>query len=156
MTVFGISGSDLKNAGWNLTAAASVTAACAVIAWIVKAYSFDILNRAPQSNDSSLTHNKLLAHSRWKGFAVGLSAAWLINSKISNSPHALITDPSLDKMLKFALIQTVFGGILDRTLRSSNHVFTIFGAAVAAAGYWSRYSLFVFGAFGALIGADRD
>jgi len=156
MSILGITSSDLRNAGWNLTAAAGITATCAVVALIVKTNSFNVLAPTSRSSDPSSTDEKVLAHSRWKGFAAGLSVAWLISAKLSNSPHALIHNPSLDKMLKFAFIQTVFGGILDRTLRSSNHVFTIFGAAVAAAGYWSRYSLFVFGAFGALIGADRD
>jgi len=161
MPIIGISGSDLKNSGQNLAVAAAMTTSSAVVAWGVRKLVSKIFDRVSPLPLNASTNEKNKRNGRvgftnlGLGLAAGVGAAWYVNSKISASRYALITDPSLGKMLKLGIVQTVAGFCIDYMLGHEMPGFTVFGAGAAIAGHWSRYSYIGFGAFGALIGLNH-
>jgi hypothetical protein len=155
MPITGISGSDLKHASWNFTVATGVALTCGWVARRVCTYAHKrahyYLKPKPQSTEAKRAWNI----AQWTGVAAGVGVASLVHWKISGSRFGLIHNPSLDKMLKLGAGQAALGLALDLWIKTGRPFFTGFGAAVAAAGLWSRYSLIGIGAIGALVGVGK-
>lgn len=158
MPIMGISSSDLKNTSWNLVVAAGMTASSAIVAWGVGKLASTIINRvyplprnafeaAKETRKEQVGYVKL-----GLGLTAGVGAAWYINSKVSTSRYALITDPSLGKMFKLGAIQTTVGLLIDLVRQGEVPFCGMLGAGAAIAGHWSRYSYIGFGVLGAAAG----
>lgn len=158
MPIMGISGSDLKNTGWNLAAAAGMTASSAVVAWGVGKLAGTIINRAfplPRGAFSDEREKRKERVSYLKltlGLVTGVGAAWYINSKVSTSRYALITDPSLGKMFKLGAIQAAVGLLIDSARGGEVPFVGLFAAGAAISNHCNRYSYIVFGLLGAAAG----
>jgi hypothetical protein len=158
MPIMGISGSDLKNTGWNLAVAAGMTASSAVVAWGVgKLVStvFDRVSPLDQATSSIQEQKRIQKEELTQtglGLVAGVGAAWYINSKISASRYALITDPSLGKMFKLGAVQAAVGFLIDWMRGGEAPFCGVLGAGSAVAGHWSRYSYIGFGLLGASAG----
>lgn len=158
MPIMGISSSDLKNNGWNLAVAAGMTASSAVVAWGVGKLVSTIFNHVSplhqltSSNQRHKRQQKEALNQLGLGLVAGVGAAWYINSKVSASRYALITDPSLGKMFKLGAIQTAIGFLIDYARGGEAPFCGVLGAGAAVAGHWSRYSYIGFGLLGTLAG----
>lgn len=158
MPIMGISGSDLKNTGWNLAVAAGMTASSAIVAWGVGKLVSTVFDRvspldqAASSNQRQKRIEKEEFTQTGLSLVAGVGAAWYINSKISASRYALITDPSLGKMFKFGAVQAAVGFLIDYARGGEAPFCGVLGAGAAVAGHWSRYSYIGFGLLGALAG----
>ncbi len=159
MPIMGISSSDLKNTGWNLAVAAGMTASSGVVAWGVGKLAETIINRfSPLQRGASKAQketreSQVFMTQMVLGLATGVGAAWYINSKVSASRYALITDPSLGKMFKLGAVQTIAGFCIDYFV-IEGPFFTLFGAGAAISNHWNRYSYIGFGLLGALAGIN--
>ena len=158
MPIMGISTSDLKNNGWNLVVATGMTASSAAAAWGVGKLVSIFYNRViPLTSNYSIAqknsrHNQRNRARLLLGLTAGVGAAWYINSKISNSRYALITDPSLGKMFKLGVVQSVVGFLIDSVRGGKVPFVGVLGVGAAVAGHWSRYSYIGFGLLGAAAG----
>lgn len=161
MPIMGISGSDLKNNGWNLAVAVGMTASSAVVAWGVGrlvSKIFDHVSPLHQLTSPNQIHKRKQKEQLTQlklGLVAGIGATWYINSKVSASRYALITDPSLGKMFKLGAIQTAIGFLIDWMRKGEAPFCGVLGAGAAVAGHWSRYSYIGFGLLGALAGIDH-
>ena len=151
MLIMGISSSDLKNAGWNLAVGAGVASGCGLVAYCVKKIGIAVF----QSKDPNVDKTKVVNLSKWAGIAAGVGVAVYVNLHAPAYRIALINDPSLSKMLKLGLVQTIVGLIGDCIKDFEHPIFMMLGATGALAGYCSRYALICFGAFGALVGVNH-
>lgn len=154
MPIMGLSGTDLKHAGWNLTVAAGVVVACAFLAKRVSLYAYGYTSKYLKARPGTPESQRAWNIAGWTGVAVGIGAASLMNWKISSSRFGLINNPSLDKMFKLGTGQAALGLALDSWIESFPF-FTGCGSAIAAAGHWNRYSLIGIGAIGAVLGGGK-
>jgi hypothetical protein len=158
MTIMGISGADLKNNGRNLAVAAGMTASSAVVAWAVGKLVATIFNNVSPpsphaSNKQILKREEQVEFTQFGlGLVVGVVTVGYINSKVSASRYAFITDPSLSKMFKLGVIQAATGYLIDYLRKGEDPFLAALGAGAAVAGHWSRYSYIGFGVLGAIAG----
>jgi hypothetical protein len=152
MALWGVSGLDVKNAGWNGAVGLAVGAGCFGVVWCVK-------KLALLAHGYFYSKKQSYAYATYGSFAVGVGVAILANKYVSNSRFALITNASISKMLKLGAVQTVVGFILDclkgNIAENTSLILTAVGTGTALAGYCSKYALFGFGAAGALLGSIR-
>jgi hypothetical protein len=149
MPLMGVSGLDLKNAGWNLAVEAGVASTCALVAYVVKEIGSAAFTPSTPAAKRKFTH-----FCQWTGFALGTAAAIYIDSRVSASRFALIRVPSIGKMVMFGAVQAVAGFIGDLIADSAHPIFMLSGMGGAIAGRWNCYALIGFGTFGALLGSS--
>jgi len=160
MALFGVSGSDVKTAGYNAAVGLIVAGSCFAVAIGVKKFAmwaFDKRNPTPETGkrESAETWTSRGA------LALGLAASYAASVYLPGSRYALIATNSTRELLKLGAIQAVCGLFIDgmahaKKYKGLNPTFTELGVGVALASFASRYSSIAvlgFSAFGALIGA---
>jgi hypothetical protein len=160
MALWGVSGLDVKNAGWNGAVGLAVGASCLGVAWGAKKLALLVYHYVNSSSyfKSAPTQKQIDAFATKAGYGsciAGLGALAVASWYVSNSRFALITDASISKMLKLGAVQTAVGLIFDLIAKNTLPIpiFTAIGAGVALAGHYSKLALFSFGVAGALLGS---
>lgn len=154
MALWGISGSDVKNAGWNTAVGIGVAAGCFAVAYGVKKLALYFFDRRVLTPEPEKREN----FEKWTNratCALGLAASYAANAYLPGSRFALIMDNSTAKALKLALIQGFVGLFADSLVhkKPATPIFTVLGIGVALAGRVSAYTVFGLGAVGTVIGS---
>jgi hypothetical protein len=152
MAFCGISVSDLKHTGWNLSVVAAVTTASVLTAWGVK----KLTEIAFKHLKPTVTDKTLDRMGERAGNLAGTLAAIAANYFIP-SRFALINDSSLSKVFTLGSVLGITGFALDHFANhfaydSHGAIFTVLGAGTAIAGHWSSYALIVLGALATPMG----
>ena len=152
MALWGVTGSDVKNCGWNTAVGLGVAVGCAGVAYLVKKVAeaaYARYNPKPLKTEV----DTFAARSSIGALVVGLGTAVVANMYIPGSRFALVTDLSYGKMFKLGTVQEVVGLMVDAVAKHESSTFAIVGAGGALATRFSSYALIGFGAFGAAMGA---
>jgi len=151
MALWGVSGSDVKNVGWNAAVGLGILIGSTIVAALVKKgarIGYSYFN--PKATDQEKKDFKN-SYASWGSFVIG-SAAGYIATLYLPSRCAVIVDLSTSKMFKVGAATTVAGWILDMIAHNDKApFFTLIGAGVALAGRFTQYPVLGLGALGAAV-----
>lgn len=147
MALWGVSGSDVTNCGWNTAVGLGVFATCAVTAYGVKKVAAIALNSFTTWNNADKA-----SYSQYAGAALGFAPAIAAYKFVPGSRFSLISGGS-NTMLMLSLVPVAVGLAIDKFVGLKYYTATLVGLNSAAAAH-SGYSLFVgLGALGAGFGS---
>jgi hypothetical protein len=136
--VWGISGVDVSNNGWNLAVGCGVAAGCG------------FAPATDASKEQRESAYKKMDYVRYAGVAVGLGAAYyLAFNFVPASRFALVPDDSNSKALKLGAVQTAIGFAINYFTESNSGAVAGLGGALATR--FGNVVLLGFGAFGTAV-----
>jgi hypothetical protein len=149
--VWGISGVDVSNNGWNLAVGCGVAAGCGIAAYAVAKLGEVAFAPATDANkEQRESAYKKMDYARYAGVAVGLGAAYyLAFNFVPASRFALVTDDSNSKALKLGAVQTAIGFAINYFTESNSGAVAGLGGALATR--FGNVVLLGFGAFGTAV-----
>jgi hypothetical protein len=153
MTVWGISGSDVTNYGWNTAVGFGVVGACAATAYAVRLLAAKV-TPPPTKGLAALemkSRAQLIKYTPLASLVLGLAVAGAAYVFIPNSRFALITDDSTSSMLKLGVLQGIAGTILFVTKRAYSGAIVTLGGVLATR--FGNLGLAGLGVVGAVLGA---
>jgi hypothetical protein len=153
MALWGVTGSDVKNFGWNTAVGLGVAVGCGAVSWGVKkaanvGYAYFNKEKATAKEKEGFSKG----YATWGGVAAGLGAAVLANAYLP-ARFALVSDFSTGTMFKVGVVAAVGGAILDYVAKTAFMPFAALGALGAVASRYSAYAPAGFGLFGAAFGS---
>ncbi|HEY5236425.1 MAG TPA: hypothetical protein VIJ14_09625 [Rhabdochlamydiaceae bacterium] len=148
MALWGVSGSDVTNYGWNTAVGFGVLVGCAATAYAVKYVAAMAL-----ASSKTMKQDTKDSYSAYAGIALGLAAAAAAYKFVPASRFALISDDSTSKMFKLGIVQTIVGLIIDGFVSTEFNTAAIVGFGGAAVTRFGYLPLAALGAVGAGLGS---
>jgi hypothetical protein len=151
MAIWGVSGSDVTNCGWNTVIGGGVLLGCATTAYLVRLLASKALASAKtmQIKDKQA----YMQYAQYVGVALGVGISGAAYLLIPGSRFALITDESTSKALKLGVLQTVVGVIIDNFVSKDFTTAAVVGLGGAAATRFGNLVLPVLGLVGTGLGS---